>query len=1558
MIFNAENWNTPKTVKVTGVDDATIDDESETVTLSVASPGDTNYQQTNENDINRTVTVNVNDTDKAGFSLSRSSTTLSEDAGNPQDVFTIVLDAEPEGSVSFAITSSDPTRVANPTGPTFQDNNWSTAQGVDLNLDDDADSDDNTVTLMMTTTADDAADAPFNGLTASFTVNISDGDRAGIRLSTDAVTVAEGGATGTWTVQLNTDPGANNAVKVSISSSNAASATASPAEITFTTDGSATGTFQWDQAQDVTVSGETDDDISDNVVIFTHRVTSGTYAAPDAIVTVTATDTAMPALMLGNVVPADPDVDGSTDTLAIDEGTTRYQYKVALSHRPTGSVEVLMPNPDPDKFTLSTDRLVFKKDRGDWDRARNIYVDALPDDNTVNDTYIITHTASGGGYDGLAVVLALTVEDSGKAGLKLSATNLTLDEGAQGSFGVSLKTPPSADVTVTVGTPGNGVISVDEPASPNTLIFNAENWNTPKTVKVTGVDDATIDDESETVTLSVASPGDTNYQQTNENDINRTVTVNVNDTDKAGFSLSRSSTTLSEDAGNPQDVFTIVLDAEPEGTVSFAITSSDPTRVANPTGPTFQDNNWSTAQGVDLNLDDDADSDDNTVTLMMTTTADDAADAPFNGLTASFTVNLSDGDRAGIRLSTDAVTVAEGGATGTWTVRLNTDPGANNAVEVSISSSNAASATVNPEKITFTTDGDGDTEMWDDPQDVTVSGETDDDISDNVVIFTHRVTSGTYAAPSRTVTVTATDTAVPALMLGQVTQGSPNTLSLAEGADRYQYTVGLSHRPNGTVEVLLPNPDPDRLTLSTDRLVFKRDRGDWDRARNIYVTVADDNVMNDDSTAINITHSASGGGYDNLTAVLAVSIIDDDVPGLKLTTTNATVTEGQTVTWDVTLNTEPVGGDVTVAVSAAGTDSDAILVSGGPLTFNAENYRKPQTVTVMAREDADLVGASATVTHIASGADYAGINFTVPVTVNDDDSASLVLEGLTNGGLTVKENNSPVDASFMVKLSAQPASTVTVAVTKSGSDDVTIASGDDSLTFDTNTGSGGWDTAQEVRIQVAADIESDNESATITLTASGAEFAGKTATVNVSVIDDEVPGIRVSTSEVTISQEGTTGTFDVQLNTPPTGDVTVTIESRDTGAVTITEPDPATLTFTTQNYNQDQQVTLMSVDDDDVGDESVDIVVSSSGANYGGLSTTVKANVTDGDEGTLQFVPVTTDGVTVTENSSATYTVRLSHGPNANVTVSLASDDTEKATVSPASLTFTTGNWQQTQTVTVYGADDMDADNETTHIKNTATGGGYEITDTAATQMGVTVTDDDQPEILVSTDKLTVHEGGEASFRVRLKTMPSGNVTVNVTGATTSLTIKSGASLTFTSGNYGTDQPVTVTGVEESAGTENVVNEEVVLTIRGTGGDYNNTEKTVTVTVDDNDTLTYSFADDSYSGDEGTNVSVVLNLNIVPGAEKVFTLQVLHGGGASTADYSLSGITLDDRSRFQLTFQANETSETISVVIEDDDGLDPGESISFVVIDAAGITPGIPSGTEVRFTDTEPPASN
>ena len=48
----------------------------------------------------------------------------------------------------------------------------------------------------------------------------------------------------------------------------------------------------------------------------------------------------------------------------------------------------------------------------------------------------------------------------------------------------------------------------------------------------------------------------------------------------------------------------------------------------------------------------------------------------------------------------------------------------------------------------------------------------------------------------------------------------------------------------------------------------------------------------------------------------------------------------------------------------------------------------------------------------------------------------------------------------------------------------------------------------------------------------------------------------------------------------------------------------------------------------------------------------------------------------------------LTTQPTADVTIGLSSSDTTEGTVAPASLTFTTANWNVAQTVTVTGVDD------------------------------------------------------------------------------------------------------------------------------------------------------------------------------------------------------------------------------------------------------------------------------
>ena len=83
-------------------------------------------------------------------------------------------------------------------------------------------------------------------------------------------------------------------------------------------------------------------------------------------------------------------------------------------------------------------------------------------------------------------------------------------------------------------------------------------------------------------------------------------------------------------------------------------------------------------------------------------------------------------------------------------------------------------------------------------------------------------------------------------------------------------------------------------------------------------------------------------------------------------------------------------------------------------------------------------------------------------------------------------------------------------------------------------------------------------------------------------------------------------------------------------------------------------------------------------------------SVIDNYLGSVTLTPLT--GLTTTEapgaGHTATFTVVLTSQPTGDVTIALASSDTGEGTVSPATLTFTSGNWNETQVVTVTGVPD------------------------------------------------------------------------------------------------------------------------------------------------------------------------------------------------------------------------------------------------------------------------------
>ena len=744
-----------------------------------------------------------------------------------------------------------------------------------------------------------------------------------------------------------------------------------------------------------------------------------------------------------------------------------------------------------------------------------------------------------------------------------------------------------------------------------------------------------------------------------------------------GVTVSRSTLTVTEGSSA---TYTVVLDTEPTAAVTVTVAKTaggDPHLTASPSALTFTTGNWNTAQTVTVSAADDVDGIDGEATFTHSASGADYGSVVIDSVTAT----ESDNDGPGVTVNPEALPVAEG-STASYTVVLDTQPSAD--VTVSLSASGDSDLTVSTTALTFTTAD------WNTAQTVTVSAAEDDDAAPGTATITHAAasTDGDYNG------IAITIASVKATEDDNDTVGvtvTPKTLSVTEESTA-AYTVVLDTLPTGTVTVMVAKTaggDP-HLTTSPAALTFTT--ANWDTAQTVTVSAADDDDPNHGTATID--HTASGAGeYAGVTIASVIATeADDDTPGVKLSTTALTVAEGSSANYTVALNTLPPG-NVTVTLSRTG-DSD-LTVSPTKLTFTTDNWSTAQTATVSAAEDDDAADGEATIRNRASGSGYSGLTATLTATEDDNDTAGVTVSDST---LTVNENGS---AKYTVVLNTRPTGTVRVAVAKQSGGDPSLTRSPTSLTFTVSN----WSTPKTVTVRAANDVDSTNDTATFTHTASSSadsDYAGiAIASVEATEADDDTPGVRVSRTALTVS-EGRSETYTVALNTLPTGSVTVTVQPSGDSDDDLTAA-PTSLTFTTTDWNRAQTVTVSAADDGDAEDGTATFTNTPSGADYASVTgVIVTATEDDNDEAGVTVTPKT---LRVSEGSSATYTVVLQTVPTAAVTVAVTkrSGGDDDLTVAPASLTFTTGNWNTAQTVTVSAAEDTDTANGAATIMHTAT---------------------------------------------------------------------------------------------------------------------------------------------------------------------------------------------------------------------------------------------------------------
>ncbi|MDE0487492.1 MAG: hypothetical protein OXH80_10995, partial [Nitrospira sp.] len=164
----------------------------------------------------------------------------------------------------------------------------------------------------------------------------------------------------------------------------------------------------------------------------------------------------------------------------------------------------------------------------------------------------------------------------------------------------------------------------------------------------------------------------------------------------------------------------------------------------------------------------------------------------------------------------------------------------------------------------------------------------------------------------------------------------------------------------------------------------------------------------------------------------------------------------------------------------------------------------------------------------------------------------------------------------------------------------------------------------------------------------------------------------------------------------------------------------------------------------------------------------------------------------VNEGEVVSITVELSSRPASTATFSFGGIDGVIA-AEPTSLTFTTTDWDEPQTVRLTVLEDDDA----VDIPLLRVGGYLEIAGVRRflrSILLVRITDNDRnaPALRFDPQSVAVGEGGSSTYRVRLPSQPTDAVTVAITGQSgTDLTLDK-TNLMFTRTNWETDQTVTV----------------------------------------------------------------------------------------------------------------------------------------------------------------------
>ena len=1365
-----------------------------TIQASDGNSTDTAYVEINI--INRVISISIDDplSNSSYIILSQNEVAV-EEGVSTGTAYTVKLSRQPSQDVNVTLSKDDTVTLSitnqhgvteegveqlqvNPTQLTFTTRNWNVPKAVRLSAHNDDIALDRTVIITHTGQGGD-----YEGVQKALEVTMNNDDpvNPGLDLS-DSILAVEEGYSQTYTVKLIEQPSRDDQGIVIVRlTTNDPSLTVFPEALTFKRS-------NWNVSQTVQAFAEHDDDSRNDHATITHNATGAGYDVRDFV-----------SVNIDDDEPANPMIIiNETSTITLNENE-RAVYSIKLNEKPSSNVIVNISSDNPD-VTVNYQRITFTK--LNWNVSRDVTVRAANDNGGLNDVAILTHNATGGGYDQAEIeTLNIFVNDDEPADpsvIILPSKALNINENSNATYQVKLSERPEADVTVSLRR-NNSEVEYE----PAYLKFTTQNWNTPQQINLTAGKDDTIDDEQVILTHTANGGG---YDSVEAN-----LTVNLIDVDVAGITMS-SRLTVEE---GTTDQYTIRLDTEPTSNVQISLTVDNGDLKVSHSTLTFTPNDWNFDRTIVVEAINDGDSNDENAVVTHTISSQDA---DYNRIQPIyFIVKIDDDelDNPNLVITPSRLEIDEDG-NADYSVKLSTPPSGDVTLDLTVSDRNKAF--VSPSSLTFTS------QNWNAYQNVTVTGSSDDDGLDEHINVTNDPRGGGYDSVSNIelpVTIRDLDPEQPQILV-------PSMMAIDEG-ETNTYTVRLSEKPTEDVTVTITSDSGIMLNdASTTSLIFTPEN--WNILQIVEITAEQDDDNSDEM--ISVTHRASGGGYHRSKDAVMQVVVNDDEPAnptITITPSTMTIEEGEIKNYDVKLNEEP---NANVTITLAFTKS-LIRLNQSSLVFTPENWNQVQTVQITAKQDYGNENNLTTITHTANGGGYDNVQKNLSVDIDDDEpqDPSIIIEP---SDVTINEGEIK---NYDVKLNEKPTSDVTINLTFEGS---LIELDSSSLMFTPED----WDQAQTIQITSKQDEDKENNLTTITHTANGGGYDNVQKNLNINVTDDELqnPSIMVEPSTLTI-EEGETENYDVKLNEKPKDNVTVTLSVSDLNVINV---DRQSLMFTPENWDQAQTIQITSKQDEDKENNQATITHTANGGGYEESQEAIISITIDDDELTNPLLMISTEEINMEEGSARGYSIRLSETPKGEVTVAISSNRASVA-IRPSVLSFSVSNWNVEQNVKISVLEDDDADNDSAIIGHRVSGGGYDNVETPSLMVNIADNDDPsnitntttenqsesetpKPRIIVSDRSLDIDEGDEEEYSVKLSQAPTGEVTVRIR-STSSDVQASPRTLTFTTSNWDEEQDVDVS-VDEDDDTRN---EDATLNHVASGGGYDNVEKKVEVEVDDDD---------------------------------------------------------------------------------------------------------------------------